>query len=112
MNEMKMYIPYSPDDLFYRTTTITQDVYDALELTNFRPIVKFIWDNFSTEQFCSEMVTRLCVSVSTDFLKRFLSINEETITFQRELSEKCGYQSFVYSVEASLDVDSLLDALS
>ena len=107
--KFSMNVYYDADEIIKEHTNITQDVFDRMETNDYQDLYNGIEEIEDERVF--DTIEGFIEKSTIEELEPFISVDENSIRFDKSESYECDYELLAYIVDVTLDVEKILMAI-
>ena len=104
--KFSMNVYYDADEIIKEHTNITQDVFDRMEVNDCHDLYYGIEAIGDEDIF--DTIEGFIDKSTIEELKPFISVDEDSIRFDKSETHECNYELLAYIVDVTLDVGKIL----
>ena len=104
--KFSMNVYYDADEIIKEPTNITQDVFDRMAVNDCHDLYDGIEAIGDEDIF--DIIERFITKSTIEELEPFISVDENSIRFDKSESYECDYELLAYIVDVTLDVEKIL----
>ena len=104
--KFSMNVYYDADDIINKPTNIQQDVFDRMEVNDYQDLYNGI-EEIEDESIFYD-IEKFIEKSTIEELKPFISVDENSIRFDKSESYECDYEILAYLIDVTLDIEKML----
>lgn len=104
--KFSMNVYYDADEIINKPTNITQDVFDRMATNDCQDLHDGIEEIEDEGIFYT--ISGFIAKSTVEELKPFISVDEDSIRFDKYESSECDYEYLAYLIDVTFDIEKIL----
>lgn len=107
--KFSMNVYYDCDEIIKEPTNIKQDVFDRMEINDYHDLYNGIEE--IEDEGIFNAIEDFIEKSTIEELKPFISVDEDSIRFDKYESYECDYELLAYLIDVTFDIGKILMAI-